>query len=802
MSAARVTSVPTRPARALALDALAMSALLVAGAVGFGRVFSGAEHLVASCVGVVVALVVALLGARFRLGVLMIAFLTVVGYLLAGTAAALRFEAVAGVFPGPAAVQHLVTAPVTGWKSLLTIRPPAGAFPELLLVPYLTVLICGVIGFSLAFRAARPLWALLPAAVVLGVSILFGTTEAVAPLGQAIAFGAVALGWSAWRRIQPTTSGGTGLRLRRLGSAVVVLLVAATAVVGTAAVADSSGARFALRERIVPPLDLHDYVTPLASYRKIVRDQKETTLFTVTGLAAGQRIRLATMDSYTGLVYDVASGGGTASGTFARIGESVQEERTGTPTELTLAIEGLSGVWLPDSGYLTGIRFDGDRQARLAASMHYNAATGVGVVTAGLAAGDSYTISAVLPPPPEEADLAGAAATAVTVPAARSVPEAVAAATTEAVGDTTGAYAQARAIETSLHTEGFFSHGLEGESPSRPGHGSGRLQSMLAAAAAGGEMIGDDEQYATLMALMAGSIGLPARVVMGFYPVEGTPLDGTVAVTGADLHAWVEIPFSDAGWVVFDPTPPVEQVPQQQSPEPQKQPQAQVLQPPPPPQEPAEVPPDVVAEDDPPGEGGNAFGWILVVLGALGWTVAGLAVLLGPAIAIAIVKAKRRTRRSATGRAADRVSGGWSEIRDHAADLGAVLPAGATRREEAETLQKAFPSAQVIEAARAADSAVFGPVEPEDDDAKAFWVDVDGIVTQMKGSVSRTVRWRAAVSLRSLRPEWVRAALDARRSTVGHRSAADQASGPGPASGKTPAGSSSVVTKKEAQSHE
>src|SRR5699024_6996051 len=50
--------------------------------------------------------------------------------------------------------------------------------------------------------------------------------------------------------------------------------------------------------------------------------------------------------------------------------------------------------------------------------------------------------------------------------------------------------------------------------------------------------IGDQEQYAALTAVLARSIGIPARVGMGFEVPEGQ--EGNVSITGEDVTAWVE----------------------------------------------------------------------------------------------------------------------------------------------------------------------------------------------------------------------------------------------------------------------
>ncbi|WP_248299431.1 transglutaminase family protein [Halorhabdus amylolytica] len=60
--------------------------------------------------------------------------------------------------------------------------------------------------------------------------------------------------------------------------------------------------------------------------------------------------------------------------------------------------------------------------------------------------------------------------------------------------------------------------------------------------------------YATTMAVMLRSQGIPARMVVGYGPGQRVSEDEWV-VRGHDAHAWVEVYFPDIGWVRFDPTP-------------------------------------------------------------------------------------------------------------------------------------------------------------------------------------------------------------------------------------------------------
>jgi len=60
--------------------------------------------------------------------------------------------------------------------------------------------------------------------------------------------------------------------------------------------------------------------------------------------------------------------------------------------------------------------------------------------------------------------------------------------------------------------------------------------------------------YATSMAVMLRTLGIPARYVEGYVlPPEHTA-DNVYTVTNNNAHAWVEVYFEGFGWLVFEPT--------------------------------------------------------------------------------------------------------------------------------------------------------------------------------------------------------------------------------------------------------
>jgi protein-glutamine gamma-glutamyltransferase len=66
---------------------------------------------------------------------------------------------------------------------------------------------------------------------------------------------------------------------------------------------------------------------------------------------------------------------------------------------------------------------------------------------------------------------------------------------------------------------------------------------------------GHCEYFASAMAIMLRTLGIPTREVNGFLPGEYNDLGGDYIVRASDAHSWVEVYFPGIGWQVFDPTP-------------------------------------------------------------------------------------------------------------------------------------------------------------------------------------------------------------------------------------------------------
>ncbi len=756
--------------RRAVVDIAAIAAIVAVTLVGWWPTFAGAAYLIAGVGALAAGVGIAVVGTRFRLGILSLAGLTVAAYFLLGGPLALAHTTIAGFVPTLETLRELAVGAITSWKSLLTTVAPVSYVDGHALVPFIVTLVLTVVAASLALRLAHPGWALIPLGVLLSLQIAFGTFEAALPLVQGLVLAVVAVVWLALReawspaRRRVAVSGGAagagyGGGRARLVAGAVVLVIACGAGIGADALTSRGETREVIREHIVPPFDIHEYPSPLQAYRKYVRDYKEEALFTVAGgLPKDTRVRLAVMDSYDGVVYNVSDEGTDDSSAFTHLRADMARDVRGDPVSLDVSVDAYADVWVPDTGHVDGIEYRGDRSDALRRETYYNADTGTAIASVGLREGDAYAVDAVSSSPPPDSALKSTPIARAEVPEPESVPEGIAEFAADTIADAETPIERVRALESELSEHGFFSHGLEGEVYSLPGHSARRIQTLLE----GEQMVGDDEQYAVAMALMAAEVGIPARVVMGFHDEapqsedeaeqDAQPDDGSgdFVATGDNLHAWVEVPFEGYGWLPFDPTPPQDQEPQQETEKPKPDPKPQVVQPPPPPQEPADLPPLIPDDKDEEEESNPLWGVLGLILAIAGLSLLVVILVMLPFVVIALLKAARRRRRLHAAIPADRIAGGWEELMDRAADYGATAPAGSTRWEEALLVGGRLEEPRMRQLAVRADASVFGPGQPSVIEIDAYWKQVDEVADSLSEGASFWKRMRARLSVASL----------------------------------------------------
>ncbi|MGI8609980.1 MAG: transglutaminase TgpA family protein [Candidatus Dormibacteria bacterium] len=73
--------------------------------------------------------------------------------------------------------------------------------------------------------------------------------------------------------------------------------------------------------------------------------------------------------------------------------------------------------------------------------------------------------------------------------------------------------------------------------------------------------VGYCEQFASTLAMMLRTQGVPARLAVGYSTGERDNLTGSFTVQARDAHAWVEVLFPGVGWVPFDASPGFAELP-------------------------------------------------------------------------------------------------------------------------------------------------------------------------------------------------------------------------------------------------
>jgi transglutaminase-like putative cysteine protease len=746
--------------------------------------FGGWAYLAIGATGAALAAAVVLATERLRVDLLVTVVLLLVAAAL-GSGVAVP-ESAAGLAPTPATVGGLIDGLVSGWKGVITLAPPVGVTGGLGAVPYALGFAGSAVALLLARRTASSLAPAVPVVAVLVAGFLLGTDEPVSVVVHGGVTVGAALAWGSIRSHRTRhTSRPDAVPVSRIGAA--AAMVIAVTVLGLLIgprLPFVPAERFDLRQQIVPPFDPRNEPSPLAAYRNYLKvGSRDEVLFTVSGLPAGARLRLAAMDTYDGVVWALGGPRGPATGRFDRLGGATTEP--GTPAEVTVRVaRDRADVWTPTVEATEAVRFEGDRAAALRAAFRYSRTNRTGAVPPRLAAGDSYTLDARLLPPADPAALRTAAPVgAATMPGLPPLTESLTKRAAALTASAASPYDKAAALARALHDgtpelPTYYSDGGAGTERSAAaasaGHSVGRLTRFLDA---DGGLVGNGEQYAAAMAVMARAVGLPAQVVVGFRPGSDPATGpapaagpapapaapgGPVEVRGRDVDAWVEIAFAGAGWVPFDPTPPRDRQPDD-SPKPQPKELELTQQPPPPPTR-LRIPednPDLVArppEPVPPEEGPlEAAAGILATVAVAGSPVLLALAAAGLILAAKAVRARRRRRR---GPPARRLAGAWWETCDRARDLGATVPVGATRREVAEAVAPEWPA--VGRLAVAVDASMFADEPPSTETVAELWGALDGEHRAVVGGLPLRRRWRARLSLASLRPgRW--------RRTTGHR---------------------------------
>ena len=735
--------------------------------------------MVAGALGV--GTTIAICAAVFRWRPPVVAGATVVSFVAVGVPLAVPTQTQFGVLPTMQGLIDLLAGVALGWKRLLTISLPVGSFEALLAPFFALILLLTVLSLTLALRSKKVGLAVFAPAAVYIAALLFGPAAPFYPVVATLSLGAVLIVWASLQRwylrrtlvvssLALATSGvdvdgdahvddidsraqmrsrsarGTvsGAALRAALSALVILALAGGAATAAANVFAPAHDREALRNAITQPFRPAEYVSPLSAFRKYLTEPTSSeVLFTVSGLPSDGRIRIATLDTYNGILYSVGDADTSSeSGTFTRVPYQFDQSAV-AGDDLTLEVEigQLSGPWLPTVGSLESVQFSGVDAAALQSSFFYNNTSGTAAVVSALSSGDGYTLTAVAPTQPATDALADLVPGGAQVPAATQVPEDVSVALQRYTAEATTPGERLVAMIEGLRTDGYISHGLADEPASRSGHAADRVSELLTDQ----RMIGDAEQYSVTAALMAREIGFPARVVFGF--VADSAGEPTTTVTGSDVSAWIEVNTAEFGWVALDPNPDVREIPPELPQEATTiaRPETVIIPPAAEPA-PAETQETPRVQENETDDADTTTAVLLLVVRWVGSIAAALLIVMAPFLAVILAKVRRRRLRRRAPNNLDRITGAWREFEDSALDHGYHPPSSATRSEVAAVVG----GARAAVLAAVTDRAVFAPSEPDSIEADRVWRAVNDLTAGLDSAVTRWERLKASVSLASL----------------------------------------------------
>ncbi|MDW4909034.1 DUF3488 and transglutaminase-like domain-containing protein [Streptomyces sp. ADMS] len=356
-----------------------------------------------------------------------------------------------------------------------------------------------------------------------------------------------------------------------------------------------------------------------------------------------------------------------------------------------------------------------------------------------------------------------------------SLPTVVARTAREVTAGSTNAYEQAVKLQDYFSVSGGFRY----DTQVQVGSGSNAVARFLR------DKEGFCVHFSFAMASMARTLGIPARVAVGFAP--GTPQpDGTVSVGQRDAHAWPELYFEGVGWTRFEPTPTRGSVPEYTQ---SQAPGSNIPDPDVPSQQASVGPSDSASASETCTaaqrrlDGGCASESAQTALGtdddndwwsaALGWTLGVLAVIALLLLPMLWRLRVRAVRLGAHGRgdadAAVHALSAWQELTDTAWDFGISPEESQTPRKAAARIVRLGhldpPAADAVH--RVADAVEQVLYAPSPRPTAGLAEDVRRVSVALRTTVSRGTELRATFAPRStVRVMW---ALSARLAVLSER---------------------------------
>jgi transglutaminase-like putative cysteine protease len=280
-------------------------------------------------------------------------------------------------------------------------------------------------------------------------------------------------------------------------------------------------------------------VSPIVDLRPRLVTQSDTPFFQVRSDRPAYW-RLTGLDTFDGQIWSIKKDFSNVSGTLT---SDMPPGQTGQDLKQTFTIQNLDDIWVPaafearsiDTSSVTlgwepssSTLIVGDRD-RQVSNTTYQLVSVIPSFTADQLRAANAKPSAEMNP-------------FLGLPA--GVPSVVADTARLVTGEASTRYDQMLALQNWFRSDFTYSTDISN------GHDENAIKRFLTT------RTGYCEQFAGTFAAMARTLGVPARVAVGFTPGESVSGDPTLRqVRGRHAHAWPEVWFEGVGWVPFEPTP-------------------------------------------------------------------------------------------------------------------------------------------------------------------------------------------------------------------------------------------------------
>ncbi|MFL0712376.1 MAG: hypothetical protein ACJLS2_06770 [Microcella pacifica] len=245
-------------------------------AVALWPIYRAGELVTLAVIAIAAATTIALASTLGRWPAWGVLVATVAVFTVVGVPLAVPGRTVYGVLPEPQGLAELFAGVALGWRQLVTIDLPVGAY-EALLVPALVLLLVGpLLTLLVALRGRRPALAALVPIVGYLTAIAIGPQSPLLPISTTIALSTTLLLWMAARarhrrrdELAASAVETRGAGARTLIAAAVLLLLAGGAGAAVAGLIAPPENRTVLRTTAERPFSPLEQPSPLAAYRAV-----------------------------------------------------------------------------------------------------------------------------------------------------------------------------------------------------------------------------------------------------------------------------------------------------------------------------------------------------------------------------------------------------------------------------------------------------------------------------------------------------------------------------------------------------